>query len=213
MKSEDTRSSYVSPLRKEQANETRQRILRAVSNLLKSRSETSLSIDEVAQEAGVERRTVFRHFGNRDGLLAAFWAWLNTEASTPNWPQTEADLSTMPPTHFAGFDRLEGVIRAALHSDAGRELRLKQNADRRAGFEKATANALAGLDEREALRIRAVVQLLYSASAWQSMKDYWGLSGSEAGAASAWAIETLLAAARAKAAKPDKPARQGKQKP
>lgn len=189
---------YNSPLRQRQAAGTRSQILEAVAALLTERPEAALAFDEIASRAGVERRTVFRHFTNKEGLLDAFWTWINDKAGVQRLPETESDLSQLPPATFAGFDRMEGVIRASLSSATGRELRLRHSAAhrRRAAIEKATAEAVAGLSQRRALQVRAVVQLLYSAAAWQSMKDYWGLDGAEAGAASAWAIESILAAAR-----------------
>jgi AcrR family transcriptional regulator len=192
----DAAQRYVSPLRQQQAADTRRRILEAVARLLTDSPEAALSFDAIARQAGVERRTVFRHFTNKEGLLDAFWTWINAEAGVRNFPQAERDLSELPPVTFAGFDRIEGLVRASLSSAAGRELRLRQNAARRAGIEKATADATAGATPERATQLRAVVQLLYSAAAWQSMKDYWGLSGKEAGEASVWAIETLLAAVR-----------------
>jgi hypothetical protein len=41
------------------------------------------------------------------------------------------------------------------------------------------------------------MHVLLSSATWQTMKDYWGLSGSEAGKASAMAMELLLNAVRA----------------
>ena len=37
-----------------------------------------------------------------------------------------------------------------------------------------------------------VNELLFSPRAWDSMKENWGLSGKQAGQASAWAINVLL---------------------
>jgi len=40
------------------------------------------------------------------------------------------------------------------------------------------------------------VHVLLSSATWQTMKDYWGLSGEEAGKASSMAMELLLNAVR-----------------
>jgi AcrR family transcriptional regulator len=187
---------YESPLRQAQAEETRRRILAAVEQLLQAEPEKPLSFDAVAAASGVERRTVFRHFPNKDALLAAFWAWLNQRVALRTWPETEADLRTMPAETFAGFDRHEGVIRAALASASGREMRMGVNADRQAAFRASLAAASRGVDPKRAEHAAAIVQLLYSASAWQSLKDYWGLDGREAGEAVSWAIGALAEALR-----------------
>lgn len=184
---------YVSPRRNAQAEETRQLILAAVGRLFETAPEDALSFDAIAAEAGVQRRTIFRHFPNKDALLEAFWTWINQQVALQTWPRTKEDLVTMPPVTFAGFDQHEGVIRAALMSKSGREMRLRANPERQAAFHESLAEITSELDPLLARNLLAVVQALYSASAWQSMRDYWHLSGREAGEAVAWAIETLLA--------------------
>ena len=193
---------YESPLRQAQAEETRGRILAAVARLLEAAPEAPLAFDAIAAAAGVERRTVFRHFPNKDALLAAFWTWINQRVALRTWPGSEADLLTMPPETFAGFDRHEGVIRAALASPAGREMRLAANAERQAAFRASLAEATRSLDPHRAVQAAAVIQLLYSAAAWQSLKDYWQLDGSAAGEAVAWAIGALIDELRREAAPP-----------
>ncbi|NKF31230.1 TetR/AcrR family transcriptional regulator, partial [Pseudomonas sp. BGM005] len=47
-------------------------------------------------------------------------------------------------------------------------------------------------------RAEALFHLLYSAGAWDILKDYAGLTGQEAGEAASWAMQVIL-----KAAKPD----------
>ncbi|MGG5817896.1 TetR/AcrR family transcriptional regulator [Falsiroseomonas sp. HW251] len=191
---------YESPLRQAQAEETRRRILAAVETLLQAEPEAPLSFDAVAAAAGVERRTVFRHFPNKDALLAAFWTWLNQRVALRTWPETEADLRTMPAETFAGFDRHDGVIRAALASASGREMRMGVNAERQAAFRASLAEAARGVDPKRADQAAAVAQLLFSASAWQSLKDYWGMDGKAAGEAVSWAIAALAEALRREAA-------------
>ncbi len=50
---------------------TQDRVLDATMSLLATLGVAKLSLEEVAQEAGVSRQTVYRHFGNRDQLLSA----------------------------------------------------------------------------------------------------------------------------------------------
>jgi AcrR family transcriptional regulator len=195
---------YESPLRQAQAKETRQRILAAVAQLLEAEPETPLSFDAVAAASGVERRTVFRHFPNKNALLAAFWVWLNQRVALRTWPESEADLRAMPPVTFAGFDRHEGVIRAALASRSGREMRLAANAERQAAFRNSLVGVTQDVDPQRAEQATAVIQLLYSAGAWQSLRDYWQLDGQAAGEAVSWAIGVLIEALRREAAQHDR---------
>jgi glycosyltransferase involved in cell wall biosynthesis len=66
--------------RDRQREETREQILRAVGRQLENRSLEDLSFGEVARDAGVGERTVYRHFPTKEALLGAFWAFLQSEA-------------------------------------------------------------------------------------------------------------------------------------
>ncbi|MFZ5718795.1 MAG: glycosyltransferase [Pseudomonadota bacterium] len=67
-------------LRDRQREETREQILRAVGRQLETRSLEDMSFAEIAKDAGVGERTVYRHFPTKEALLGAFWAWLQNEA-------------------------------------------------------------------------------------------------------------------------------------
>jgi glycosyltransferase involved in cell wall biosynthesis len=67
-------------LRDRQREETRAQILRAVGRQLEHRSLEDLSFAEIARDADVGERTVYRHFPTKEALLGAFWAWMQSEA-------------------------------------------------------------------------------------------------------------------------------------
>jgi AcrR family transcriptional regulator len=162
---------YHSPLRRAQAEETRQRLLRAAARLLEDDPDSPLAFADLARAAGVQERTAYRHFPSKEALLDAFWAWVNERAGFAAFPGSEADLVEQPKVVFAGFDRVEGVVRASLVSRAGREMRLRRVPERRAAFARSLADATLGLDPGRARQVLAVVQALYSAPAWQAMRD------------------------------------------
>ena len=79
-------SKYVSGLRDRQKAETRDQILRAVGRKLEDGAVEDVTYSEIASEAGVGERTVYRHVPTREALMGAFWAWLQTEALAPHRP-------------------------------------------------------------------------------------------------------------------------------
>jgi AcrR family transcriptional regulator len=62
---------YTQRLRAQAAEENRQRILDALYERLREAPERPISVDEVAQRAGVARSTIYLVFGSRGGLFDA----------------------------------------------------------------------------------------------------------------------------------------------
>jgi Bacterial regulatory proteins, tetR family len=190
----DTRS-YNSPLREGKARETREAILNALYRLMTASSmPDEISMEAIATEAGVQRRTVFRHFPTKDDLLTAFWPWLNELMGASIAPKDVGDIVMGPQKAFPRFDAHEAAIRASLHSRTGRDMRSGMVASRRLRFAGALAPVLSSLSPAEAQRVEALAHLLYSASAWEVLKDYGGLTGAQAGEAASWALDTILSA-------------------
>ena len=54
--------------------------MRAVGAQLENRSLEDLSFAEIARDAGVGERTVYRYFPTKEALLGAFWAWMQGRA-------------------------------------------------------------------------------------------------------------------------------------
>src|ERR1700754_1140849 len=75
--------------RDRQREETREQILRAVARQLEAGEMEDLSFAEVAKEAGVGERTVYRHFPTKEALLGAFWSWMQTQAQAQAQAQVE----------------------------------------------------------------------------------------------------------------------------
>lgn len=75
--------SYDGTLRRQRAGETRQRIIDAGTELLHSatiRDWNRLTVRAAAERAGVNERTVYRHFGNERGLRDAVMHRLEDDA-------------------------------------------------------------------------------------------------------------------------------------
>lgn len=195
MKPGKATSTYRSPLRAEQKEATRQRILDAAGRLMEDAELEEFSFAAIANEAGVQERTVYRHFPSKSALIEGLCAWFQ-ERVHYEFARTEHELLAKPKETFPGFAENERLVRALWSSPQGREFRLSNVAERKEGIRAAIADAVRGLPPRQAKWMAAVVHVLLSSATWQTMKDYWGLSGEEAGKASAMALELLLNAAR-----------------
>ena len=183
--------TYRSPVREAQALETRERILGAVAAWLRDDAHGEFTFDAIAELAGIERRTVFRHFETRDALLEAFWTWINVRVAPQTLPQTLDELVEGPRRTFPKFDEEDGVIRGSLHTREGRAMRMGAVEARRDAFRRALRDATRGAGVAERRRLEAVAHALYSAAAWESMRDYAGVDGKQAGDAASWALAIL----------------------
>lgn len=190
------RRTYHSPLREARARETRERILASVAAWLQRDTPTPFTLGAIAEEAGVQRRTVFRHFATKEALLEAFWGWINDRITPHVLPTSLDQLVDAPREAFARFDDEEGVIRASLHTPAGRAMRRSALPVRRAAFRAALDAAELDASPEARRRLEALVHLLYSAAAWETMRDYAGLTGAQAGDAASWALRVLVDSVR-----------------
>jgi AcrR family transcriptional regulator len=188
------RRRYHSPHRAAQAAATREAILKGVATWMQQKPHAAFTLDGIAQLAGIERRTVFRHFPTKEDLLTAFWAWINHKVTPQALPASLEDLLAAPRNTFARFDAEEGLIRASLHSDAGRDMRLARVPARRDAFRQALREVTGKATAAERRNLECIAHALYSAAAWESMRDYAGVTGKEAGAAVSWALSILTAA-------------------
>lgn len=188
------RRPYASPLRAAQAEDTRDRILAATEALLARNDAPDISIDMIAAEAQVQKRTIFRHFESREVLFDAFWVWFNKRLQLTTEPATAEALIAGPLQAFPRFDAVEGVIRASLHTRSGRAMRTRATLARRAAFATALSPLIGHLLPAERSRVEALTHLLYSAPAWEVLKDFGGLNGAQAGQAASWALKLILSA-------------------
>ena len=81
-------------LRDRQREETREQILRSVGRQLEAGPLEDLSFSEIAKDAGIGERTVYRYFPTKESLLGAFWAWMQNQAVTP--PEKPRPAHTLP---------------------------------------------------------------------------------------------------------------------
>lgn len=191
----DTTRAYNSPLREKNALQTREAILAALYALMgDADAPEEVGMEAIAQKAGVQRRTIFRHFATKEELLCAFWPWLNAKIGASPALNCVRDVVDGPREAFPRFDAHEAAMRAALHSRNGREMRMGTITGRRALFASALEPVLSQLPPAAAQKVEALAHLLFSASAWEVLKDYGGLTGAQAGETASWALELILSA-------------------
>jgi len=185
-------TEYLSPLRQQYMAQTRERILDAAMAAIRKEGIEALTIAQVAKDAGITDRTVYRHFQTREDLLKAAWQRMQARIGLSGFPQTVDSLLAAPAALFPRFQANEGVVRASMYSQAGREVRASANPERHKAMLACVAEALPNLDQASQRRRAAVIQMLGSSHGWACLKDYWGMDTEEAVRTATEAIAILL---------------------
>jgi AcrR family transcriptional regulator len=185
--------TYDSPLRAEQLEQTRRRILEATTEVLADAATEEVTIPIVAKRARVSLRTVYRHFATREALFDAWAEWVDErlQIHLHSYPESAEQLAPFARDLYRSYDESASLVRAMLTSRAARAVRERTRRRRQRGFNHAMRGLTAGLEPKERARALAIVYLLVSAPAWQAMREQSGLDGVEAGKAAAWALRVL----------------------
>jgi AcrR family transcriptional regulator len=156
----------------------------------------------VARHSGVPERTIYRHFESREQLFAGVVAWLNQPFERRTWPQTAAQARDFVARAYTMYDANASVVRGLLIDPDSRSARFADKAERQRAAMALVKHECPGITPAAARRAAAVVQLLISPAAWQDFADYWAMTGTDAAAAAADAIDAVLARARTGVARP-----------
>ena len=172
-------------------DETRTRILDTCIEMM-GEGDVVLNHDNLAERAGVARRTVYRYFPDRGVLMdAALLRVRELAGPQVTYPgSAEELLATLEPI-YTGFDAIAPTAVMLRATPQGRALRLAQKKRRVASYTKALADAVKGLPEEDRKLATAMLQVLHT-TPWLEMRDQWGLDGRRIARATGWAVRTLL---------------------
>jgi len=175
-----------STLRDQQADLTRELIMRAFTELLRTDHPDAITYPQVAEAAGVSLRTVYRYFPTRADLLriaAARFGELAGDAAE-DLQRTVRDLAGTVPHIGRLFDEHTNVFRALSEIELERP--------RRDAVTAAVAEVSGNLAPSEARRAEAMLGYIRSGRAWLVLHEQYGLAGDEVVATLDWAAGSLL---------------------
>jgi len=185
------KGAYHSPLRESQAAATRERIVEACVALMQR--DADLTYAAVAAAAGVQERTVYRHFPKKEDLEAALWDWIVAHLTHADFAaRDEEQLVVAMRDSFAGFDAAAPLIQAMLHSPQGLNVRRRQQPARRAMFEACVDSAVPGAPPQVREHAAAMLQVLYSSASWDLLRSFWDMDAAEAADAVELGLRSLL---------------------
>lgn len=182
-------TSADSTLRERQKASTHEEIVNTAMDMMCNTGE--FSHEAIADAVGMSARTVYRHFPSREDLIAATWDRLRATTGI-RFPKTADEIPDLAPQVFRSFDQNEKLLRAFLFSGVGTEVRDRGASEGRPAFRAALRDLIGHLPAKKQKQIIAVFLALYSAPAWQLMRDRGELPAEEAGQAVRWALSVLL---------------------
>ena len=181
-------------LRERQHTATRNLILDALVDQLAETGAFDYSAFELARRANVSVRTIYRHFPDRDALLAAMSTRVNERIGLYNMPTNPHELPDAARVLFRKFDENPQLIVAQITTTAGGQVRSHGRKDRIARTRMAVDQLGPDLDPDTRNARTAVLACLLSANVWMRMRQEFAMNGAQSGDALAWALEVLLAA-------------------
>ena len=187
---------YRSGLRAEQAEETRSRILDAAIRVTAD-GFASVSIPNVAREAGVSVPTVYRHFKMKQDLLDALYphAMRRSGSSLPPPPTTVAEIRQGVIDYLGHIDALDDLTRAAMASPASEEVRARSMPRRSEVFRPLVESIEPPLSKADRDRILRLIVVLTQSSALRMLHDHLGQSPEQVADDVDWFVRAAIAAA------------------
>ena len=182
-------------LRAAQARATQARILEATLKVM-ARGVASVSVPEVAREAGVSVPTVYRHFGTKRNLLAAVFPHVVRRAGIDELipPRSIDELGRAVRDLFDRIDSAGDLARAAAASPAAEEVRRVDMPARLEMSRRLADSIVPKLTPGDRDRIARLLTILISASALRVWRDHLGSTVEEAANDIDWVIKAAVAA-------------------
>jgi AcrR family transcriptional regulator len=185
---------YESPVRRQQALETRQRIIEAGCKLLRRsgiRDWRALTIRGVAEQAGVNERTVYRYFGNERGLRDAVMNRLEQKSGIELEGMQLEDVAGFAARIFTHVSSYPGRTKSTLDptlSDAN----VRQKNALLAALEARTP----GWTAAERTPAAALLDVFWNVATYERLVADWSMDRDQAIETVSWAIGLIEDAIR-----------------
>lgn len=177
---------YESPVRRQQALETRERIIEAGCKLLQRssiRDWRDLTIRGVAEQAGVNERTVYRYFGNERGLRDAVMNRLEEKAGIELEGMRLEDVAAFAArifAHVSAYPRRPKPLLDPTLSDAS--VRQKNS------LVAAVAEHTSAWTDAERTAAAALLDVLWNVATYEHLVTDWEMDRDQAIETVSWAI-------------------------
>lgn len=192
-------------LRGQQKDLARRLIVDATARVILRSGIHQFSMQEVADEAGVSLRTLYRYFASREELVDGVGREIDRILGEEGLfsllfeaPVTASSIAAHVTAALEAAEAQSGdLARAWLVIDTATGARSESSRRRDRLVRDAVASLAPQLAPQDADCVSAAVRVVASSRSWRLLRDNLGLSAGEAARAFEWAVRTLLEAAEA----------------
>ena len=187
---------YRSPLRDQQVEDTRSRILDAALRMTAD-GFASISIPNVARIAGVSIPTIYRYFRTKQDLLDALYPYAigRSRLSLPPPPKTVAEVRQGVIDYIGHLDSLDDVTRAGMASPASEEIRARSIARRVETFSPLVDSIEPRVSKADRGRVLRLLMVLTTSSSLRMLHDHLDQSVEQTADDVDWFVRAAVAAA------------------
>jgi len=186
----------ASSLRDRQAAVVREAILDALIARLDHDNPDDVAMPQVAADAGISLRTLYRYFPTREAMFDAVGDHVVARLGLPGEITGADDIAAVFLESARRGAQSPQLVRAMLWTRLGRRARSPHRRRRVASISAALAEVTSHLPPAEARRRVGAIVYLCSLPAWITVSEECELSADDARGGIAWAIDTLVGALR-----------------
>jgi AcrR family transcriptional regulator len=183
-------------LRERQAAVIREAILDALAGLLEREDPDDVALPQVAADAGISLRTLYRYFPTREAMFDAVGDHVVACMGLPRQIDGADDIAPVFLESARRGAQSPQLVRAMLWTRLGRRARSAHRRRRVEAITAALAEVTSHLPAAEARQRAGALVYLASLPAWITVSEECGLSAEDAQLGIAWAITTLVAELR-----------------
>lgn len=179
-------------LRERQAQQVRELVLDTLIELLETGTPEDISMEQIAELAGISKRTLYRYWPSRDLLFAAAGEQVMEQLEIDQEVKNAEDLASYFAETARKWEGHLGLVRALVRSSVGQAVRAGPRLRNEASMRSALNELTQGIPPDEVKRITALIVFLCGSASWVRLADEMELTPQEAIQALSWAIEVLI---------------------
>jgi AcrR family transcriptional regulator len=188
--------SLSADIRERQAEVVRDAILDAVSDRLETTDPEDIAMPQVAADAGISLRTLYRYFSTREDLFDAVGDHVVARLGLPRAIDGPDDISRVFLESAASGASSPQLMRSIMASKLGGRIRSAHRHRRVAAMQSTLSELTSDLPPTEARARAGAIIYLASLPAWITVSEECGVSAEDARLGVAWAIDSLIATLR-----------------